>query len=86
MTGRGNKFLGEYKSGDARIDHVIQVMQDMPEYKNDQIIKIIDTLAEPIPKKTNSSFEEELSGIAKLNKNEDDADSTFNEEHRPRQS
>lgn len=84
MTGRGTKYIGEYKSGDARIDHVIQVMQDMPEYKSNQIIKIIDTLAEPILNKTeSSSLENDLLYIEKLNKNEEIDSNNINEAHYP---
>jgi transcriptional regulator with XRE-family HTH domain len=35
---------------DKRIEHAIKLMQQMPEYKLNQAIKIIDTIAEPAPK------------------------------------
>lgn len=34
---------------DERIAHALQIMQQVPEYKLDQIVRIIDTLAEPAP-------------------------------------
>ncbi len=34
---------------DQRIAHALRVMQQMPEYKLNQIVKIIDTIAEPLP-------------------------------------
>lgn len=40
---------------DQRIAHVLDLMQQMPEYKLDQIVKIIDTLAEPAPSDTNKN-------------------------------
>lgn len=35
---------------DKRIEHAVKLMQQMPEYKLNQAIKIIDTIAEPVPK------------------------------------
>jgi transcriptional regulator with XRE-family HTH domain len=35
---------------DKRIAHAVKLMQQMPEYKLNQAIKIIDTIAEPVPK------------------------------------
>jgi len=37
----------------TRIQHVLKVMESMPEYKIDQAIKIIDTIAEPTPRRSN---------------------------------
>lgn len=34
---------------DKRIEHAIKLMQQMPEYKLNQVVKIIDALAEPAP-------------------------------------
>lgn len=36
---------------DTRIGHVLKVMEQMPEWQLDQAIKIIDTIAQPIPAK-----------------------------------
>lgn len=49
MTGRGPKSIDEYLVDNPRIAHALKVMQAMPEYKVDQAVKIIDTLAEPAP-------------------------------------
>lgn len=49
MTGRGSKSADEYPVKDPRIAHVLKVMESMPEYKVDQAVKIIDTIAEPAP-------------------------------------
>jgi hypothetical protein len=49
MTGRGPKSVDEYPISDPRIAHVLKVMEAMPEYKVDQAVKIIDTIAEPVP-------------------------------------
>lgn len=49
MTGRGPKSVEEYLVDDPRIAHVVKIMQAMPEYKIDQAVKIVDTLAEPAP-------------------------------------
>lgn len=38
-----------YPAMDKRIAHAIKLMQQMPEYKLNQTIKIIDTIAEPLP-------------------------------------
>lgn len=50
MVNRGEKLIltTAYPTLDKRIEHVIKVMQQMPEYKIDQAMKIIDTIAEPI--------------------------------------
>lgn len=34
---------------DKRIEHAIKLMQQMPEYKLNQVVKIIDAIAEPAP-------------------------------------
>jgi hypothetical protein len=41
--------MHEYPALDKRIVHAIKLMQQMPEYKLNQTIKIIDTIAEPLP-------------------------------------
>ncbi|MNK04380.1 helix-turn-helix protein [compost metagenome] len=38
-----------YPALDKRIAHAVKLMQQMPEYKLNQTIKIIDTIAEPLP-------------------------------------
>ncbi len=38
-----------YPAMDKRIAHAVKLMQQMPEYKLNQTIKIIDTIAEPLP-------------------------------------
>ena len=40
---------------DKRIEHVIKLMQQMPEYKLNQIVKIIDAIAEPAPAESGRS-------------------------------
>lgn len=49
MTGRGPKSVDEYPISDPRIAHVLKLMEAMPEYKVDQAVKIMDTIAEPAP-------------------------------------
>lgn len=34
---------------DERINHIIKIMQNMPDYKVDQAVSIIDTIAQPAP-------------------------------------
>lgn len=34
---------------DKRIEHAVKLMQQMPEYKLNQVVKIIDAIAEPAP-------------------------------------
>ena len=38
---------------DDRISHVMRVMESMPEWQRDQAMRLIDTIAEPIPKQGN---------------------------------
>lgn len=38
-----------------RIAHVLQVMEEMEDWKIDQATKIIDTIAEPAPKRSNGA-------------------------------
>lgn len=40
---------------DKRIEHAIQLMQQMPEYKLNQVVKIIDAIAEPAPAESGRS-------------------------------
>jgi transcriptional regulator with XRE-family HTH domain len=48
LSGDGAKYeVASYN--DPRIDHVLKIMQEMPEYKIDQAVRIIDTIAEPTP-------------------------------------
>ncbi|MNR89015.1 helix-turn-helix protein [compost metagenome] len=43
-----------YPSLDKRIVHAVKLMQQMPEYQLNQTIKIIDTIAEPLPGSSSS--------------------------------
>lgn len=38
---------------DDRITHVMRVMESMPEWKRDQAMRLVDTIAEPAPKRGN---------------------------------
>lgn len=49
MTGRGSKTLDNYIIKDSRIEHIIKIMQELPDYKVDQAVSIIDTIAKPTP-------------------------------------
>lgn len=40
---------------DDRISHVMKVMEAMPEWKRDQAMRLIDTIAEPSPKRSNGN-------------------------------
>jgi len=43
-TGKGE--MDVIYGADLKIDSVLKLMQDMPEYKKDQVVKIVGTLAE----------------------------------------
>lgn len=49
MTGRGPKSMDDIPLEDARMAHVLTAMQTMSDYKIDQTVKIVDTLAERAP-------------------------------------
>ncbi len=86
LTGRGEKKFNpvQYAVIDQRLDHVIRVFQEMPEYLKDQVVKIIDTLGGPFPLATKElSMSDDLKALDELNAKEDAIRNALNEE-RPR--
>jgi transcriptional regulator with XRE-family HTH domain len=49
LSAQSERGEDSYPILDKRIVHAIKLMQQMPEYKLNQTIKIIDTIAEPLP-------------------------------------
>lgn len=47
MTGRGPRSIDDYPIADPRIAQVVKIMQTMSDYKMEQAVKIVHTLAEP---------------------------------------
>jgi transcriptional regulator with XRE-family HTH domain len=49
LFGRGPRHAGAESTMTPKIHHVVKILGAMPEFKVDQAIKIVDTLAEPAP-------------------------------------
>lgn len=50
MTGRGQKFVDLSMDLSPAIAHVAQAMENMTPWQQGQVVKIVDTIAEPHPK------------------------------------
>lgn len=53
MTGRGPKFIDLLPNVSPDIAHVVSAMENMTTWQRGQVVKIIDTVAEPAPKVAN---------------------------------
>lgn len=49
MTGRGEKIAQRQPAADPQIEAALRVMERMTPYQVSQAVKILDTIAEPVP-------------------------------------